>query len=74
MMTKGNVMSSISMPPSIPSRADLLERLVQDSGGQATLEQLDEQKISFIYGNLPASSKITREQVAARVTRSRAVA
>lgn len=67
-------MSPASMPPSIASAPDLIRSLRIGTGLEETLERLDEQKVSFIYGNLPASSLITREQVAAQVTRSKVAA
>ena len=70
----GNNMSSASMPPSIASSPDLIQRLRAGTGVQETPEQLDEQKVSFIYGNLPVGSLITREQVAAQIIRSKLAA
>lgn len=68
------MMSSVAMPQPIASSPDLLQRLRESSDIEETPEQLDEQKVSFIFGNLPASSSISRDQVAARVVRSRAAA
>ena len=67
-------MSPASMPMSISSSPDLIHNLRTGTGIQETLEQLDEQKVSFIYGNLPASSLVTRDQVAAQVIRSKVAA
>jgi hypothetical protein len=67
-------MTDVGMPKPIQSRADLVSRLREGTGQEVTSEQLDEQKVSFIYGNLPASSSITRDQVAARIVRARLVA
>jgi hypothetical protein len=65
-------MAPASMPPSIASAPKLIERLMAGTGLQETPEQSDEQKISFIYGNLPTGSTITRDQVARQVTRLKA--
>jgi tRNA U34 2-thiouridine synthase MnmA/TrmU len=62
-----------SMPASIASSPKLIVRLMAGTGLLETAEQRDEQKISFIYGNLPTGSTITREQVAKQVTRLKAV-
>ena len=47
----------------------LLERLSAAAHKQATAEQLRRQRVSFIYGNLPSESSITRDQVESSLDR-----
>lgn len=44
-----------------------LERLKQAAGRPMTKNELLEQRISWVYGNLPSNSTITREEVANRI-------
>ena len=44
-----------------------LERLKQAAGRPLTKHELLEQRISWVYGNLPSNSTITREEVANRI-------
>ena len=50
------------MNTNIKTDRRLLERL-SASGRFVTKEQLSRQRVSFIYGNLPSDSAITRQQV-----------
>ncbi len=45
----------------------LLEKIRKAEARPLTREQLDRQTVSFVYGNLPLDSTITREQVAKRL-------
>ena len=40
------------------------------AGRNMTREQIREQRISFVYGQLPATSTMTREEVAALIDRT----
>jgi hypothetical protein len=68
-LVRGNEMSSV-IPPSIENNPDLLGRLATPTGLQPSPEEREEQLISFVYGNLPASSKLTRPEVAERIKRT----
>ncbi len=47
--------------------AHLLRRLQESASQPVTKAQLERQRVSFIYGNLPPDSEITRERVEERV-------
>lgn len=51
------------MPNEIRTDARLLSRLASSAKARVTKEQLRRQRVSFVYGNLPAESPITRAQV-----------
>lgn len=55
------------MPNNIESDATLLQRL-RTASHPITKRELTSQRVSFIYGNLPEGSTITREQIEARIT------
>jgi hypothetical protein len=61
-----------SMLHPAPARPDL-ERLVEEARRVGiTDEQLQEQRVSFAYGNAPASAvRLTKESIRAASTRSR---
>ena len=44
-----------------------IERLKRVAGRSMTRQELLEQRISWVYGNLPSKSRITREEVASLV-------
>ena len=46
---------------------ELIKRLEEAAKKPITKEQLERQRVSFVYGNLPADSTITREQVEKRI-------
>jgi hypothetical protein len=48
--------------------ANLLRRLREAARQPLTKEELHRQKVSFVYGNLPSDSTITREQVEAVIS------
>lgn len=45
----------------------LLKRLYESAAKPVTKMELQRQRISFVYGNLPSDSEITRERVAERL-------
>jgi len=45
----------------------LIRRLEQSVKKQLTKEELEQQRISFVYGNLPNKSTITRDRVARKI-------
>lgn len=45
----------------------LIKRLKESTKRPITKEELAEQRVSFVYGNLPGKSTITRERVAKRI-------
>lgn len=47
----------------------LLERLKEAASKPITKQKLERQRVSFVFGNLPTDSTITREMVAARIRR-----
>lgn len=47
-----------------------IERLKQAAGRRMTREEILEQRISWVYGNLPRRMKITRDEVE-RLVRAR---
>lgn len=56
------------MPTDIKTDGRLLHRLMTATG--VTREQLQKQRISFIYGALPQDSAITRQQIERVLKRS----
>ncbi len=47
----------------------LLERLTRAAKHEMTAEEIRRQRVSFVYGNLPQDSTLTRHQVAAALAR-----
>ena len=45
----------------------LIRRLEESARQPVTKEELAHQRISFVYGNLPKSSTVTRERVAEKI-------
>lgn len=45
----------------------LLQRLQKSAGEPITKEELVRQRVSFVYGNLPTSSTITRDRVEEKI-------
>lgn len=56
------------MPENIPTPPDILERLCTPPAYPMTAQQAAAQRISFVYGNLPQSSTMTRQEVEARLS------
>ena len=42
---------------------ELSARLRESAGRRLTKEEIFEQEVSFVYGNMPSKSTITKEQV-----------
>lgn len=55
------------MTTTVETDSKLLERLRKAAGKPITREELEQQRVSFVYGNLPKDSTITREKVAERI-------
>ncbi len=45
----------------------LLKRLQESTKKPPTKEQLHRQRVSFVFGNLPNNSTLTRDQVAKKI-------
>ena len=45
----------------------LIERLKQSASTPVTKKELECQRVSFVYGNLPTDSTITKERVVQRL-------
>ena len=55
------------MIATLKTNARLIERLQESASKPVTKEELARQRVSFVYGNLPADSTITRERVAEKI-------
>ena len=55
------------------SKQDLIERLKVSAKKPLTKKELTLQRVSYVYGNLPRASEITREQVAERIKKNEGV-
>ncbi len=55
------------MIASLKTDADLIERLRESASKPVTKEELARQRVSFVYGNLPSDSAITRDRVARKI-------
>ena len=55
----------MGIPTDIKTDSALLKRLATRVKTQASREQLHQQRVSFIYGRLPANMTITLEQIEA---------
>jgi len=51
------------MPTNIKTDAKLLERLAASTKTNVSKSRRHKQRVSFIYGALPADSTITRDQI-----------
>lgn len=51
------------MPTDLKTDEDLLRRLAEAARQVLTRAELHQQRVSFIYGNLPSDSPITRHQI-----------
>ena len=47
--------------------ADLIKRLQESASKPIKKEELDRQRASYVFGNLPSDSTITRESVEKRI-------
>lgn len=48
----------------------LIRRLEESARKPVTKSELLEQRVSFVFGNLPANSTITRDRVAERIRKN----
>ena len=55
------------MIASLKTDKALLERLEESAKKPMTREELKRQRVSFVYGNLPNDSEITRDRVAKKL-------
>ena len=61
----------IPKPKKLPAEEEAaIERLRRAAGRRMTREEILEQRISWVYGNLPRRMKITRDEVE-RLVRAR---
>ena len=51
----------------------LIKRLKESAKKPITKEELTRQRVSFVYGNLPKGSTITRDRVAKRIKKNEGV-
>lgn len=54
-----------------PKRPDLQQLLERARGTQITEDMLREQRVSFVYGNAPKGSRITKDSATSAVDRVR---
>ncbi len=57
------------MPVELKTDSALLARLQAAARHEVTKQELRRQRVSFIYGNLPNESQITKHQVEAAIAR-----
>lgn len=57
--------------PATPEHNRLIEKLEQAAGQKLSKEEIFEQEVSFVYGNLPSTRTLTREQVRAHLLERR---
>lgn len=57
------------MPTELVTDRSLLDRLKAAAGQPLTKRQLDAQRVSFVYGNLPRGNSMSRRQVEAALQR-----
>ena len=57
------------MPNDPKSDSALLERLHQAAKHEMSMAELRRQRVSFVYGNLPEKSPMTKHQVGAALAR-----
>lgn len=60
----------MEIPTDIKTDAALLKKLASCVKAQVAEEQLHQQRVSFIYGRLPAESTITVEQIEATLAKT----
>ncbi len=51
----------------------LIKRLEESAKKPITKEELMRQRVSFVYGNLPSDSTVTRDRVAEKIKRNEGV-
>lgn len=57
------------MPEQPKTDPSLLARLAVAAKHEMTAEEIRRQRVSFVYGNLPHNSPMTRQQVASAIAR-----
>ena len=57
--------------PATPEHNRLIEKLERAAGQKLSKEEIFEQEVSFVYGNLPPTRTLTREQVRAHLLERR---
>lgn len=57
------------MPNEPKTDGKLLERLQRAAQHEMTVDELRRQRVSFVYGNLPENSPMTKNQVEAALAR-----
>jgi len=57
------------MPENLKTETALLAQLFEAVKRPMTSEEVRRQRLSFVYGNLPADSTLTKHQVAAALDR-----
>lgn len=55
------------MIETLKTDSDLIQRLKDSASKPVTKAELELQRVSFVYGNLPTDSTITREMVEKRI-------
>lgn len=58
------------MTTDLKTDAKLIRRLQESASKPVTKAELTRQRVSFVYGNLPKDSAVTRERVAARIKKN----
>jgi hypothetical protein len=57
----------VMMTAALKTDASLIERLRKAAEKPITKDELARQRVSFVFGNLPDNSGITREQVSQKI-------
>jgi len=65
------VVERVSLGFAPPDRADLRQKIAASIAKGMTDEELAEQRASFVYGNAPADSKITKDSARHAVAHTR---
>ena len=55
------------MTAKLKTDESLIKRLKESASRPITKKELAEQRVSFVYGNLPKDSTITRDRVAKKI-------
>lgn len=59
----GHHIRGATVPIDLKTDLDLLNRLQSAARRSPTKQELDAQRVSFVYGNMPKESSMTRHQV-----------
>ena len=60
----------IEMATEMKTDATLLERLQRAASKPITKSELERQRVSFVYGNLPRDSTVTKDRVEHRIRKN----